>query len=251
MSRDEQLLRDCHVLFGPGIHVDMRFLDSLEMSHLKSAFRRRALATHPDLFVNEHPESRQYRNDLFISARESYQRLCQFVASQASRRAFQWLTANYTNWASGAPSSTFGSSFHRNPFTPQSRYSPNLAPWWPLRTGEYLYYTKVINWKLLVNSLVWQKQHRPRIGDIAQRWGWISEEEIRPCLFNRPYGFQLGRVLVWNGLISEYQLGILLARQSQLQKPIGRYYILQNCFSEFDFQRYLHDLRVHNHRWRK
>jgi hypothetical protein len=118
-----------------------------------------------------------------------------------------------------------------------------------VRTGEYLYFSGVVNWKTLIAALVWQRQQREALGEIARRWGWLSEAEVYSLLSERRRGERLGDILLRRGLVNSFQLNMLLRHQENSQKRLGRYFIEHNLFSENELIRYLEDLKRHNLRW--
>lgn len=276
MHQFDELLRDCSLLFGREAVVNRQFLESLQLPVLKTAFRRRALLTHPDLFSGQGQAVQRHYAEMFMGASEAYKRLSQFIVTRASIvQPTTPLRPSGPRNSSAGPRPTpppppppfssqrqrsAGSAGERNPFTRPSAdfgfssspriYVPSLAPGWPLRTGEFLYYAKVISWKLLIAAIVWQRQQRERIGEIAQRWGWLSESEILEINSQRYLGERLGEVLVRHEWITQFQLSMLLWQQRKSQSPIGRFFIHRGLLSESGLQRCLADLSRHNQKWR-
>ncbi len=254
MQGFDELLRDCRLLFGSEAVISQRFLESLQLPVLKTAFRRRALATHPDLFSGQAPSIQKYHAELFMGASEAYQRLAVYLSARRSRPGAAAGPRHSQPRATYAPRSWPGRDSH---FRKDSRragskvYTPHSAPAWPLRTGEYLYYSKVISWKLLIAAIVWQRHQRARIGEIAQRWGWLSESDIRGILFSKYPGERLGEVLLRSAWITPFQLSTLLWHQRKLQRPIGRYFVEKGEISEISLQAYLTDLEEHNRKFRR
>ena len=128
-------------------------------------------------------------------------------------------------------------------------YAPDRVPNWQVRTGEFLYFAGVVSWKQLISALVWQKQQRLALGEIASRWGWLSELEIMDLLNDRRRGERVGEILLRHGFISDFQLAMLLRHQEKTQKPLGGFFIENGLFSEPQLLRYLDDLRHHNQKW--
>jgi hypothetical protein len=265
MDRWDELLKDCRLLFGRNAVVDRQFLESLQLVALKSAFRRAALVTHPDLYSGQSKSVQNRHAELFIGASEAYKRLSLFLTGKGFR-----LNASQATYASaagrrpprpspaqpdrsGARSSGPGQT---EPGTPAGArpphcgriYAPDCAPAWPLRTGEFLYYSKVISWKLLISAIVWQRRQRERIGEIARRWGWLSEDQLLEVAAGRYLGERIGEVLLRHDRLTPFQLRTLLHFQRKSQQPIGRFFVEQRLLSERELDRYLVDLGEHN-RW--
>ena len=268
MDRWEELLRDCRLLFGRDAAVDRQFLESLQLTSLKSAFRRAALATHPDLYSGRSKSIQNRHAEMFMGASAAYKRLTLFLtrkgpalrASDPQRATAREGTARNPRPAQPGRSKPANSRHpRREPFsaadmrpTPRVRiYAPDCAPAWPLRTGEFLYYSKVISWKLLISAIVWQRQQRERVGEIAQRWGWLSEYQLLQVAAGRVLGERIGEVLLRNNWLTPFQLRTLLHYQRKSQQPIGRYFVERSVLSERDLDRYLIDLGEHNGKCRE
>ncbi|MEM5789358.1 MAG: hypothetical protein AAGU11_18760, partial [Syntrophobacteraceae bacterium] len=115
-----------------------------------------------------------------------------------------------------------------------------------LRFGEFLYYSGAIPWKFLIKALVWQSSQRPRIGEIAQRWRWLTEMQIAELLRNRRPGERVGEILLHNGLLTPFQLNVLLSHQRRIQRPIGEFFILQKILARQDIRDFLRRQERHN-----
>ncbi|RPI21608.1 MAG: hypothetical protein EHM61_24325 [Acidobacteria bacterium] len=248
MYQFDDLQRACQVLFGQDLVIDQQFLLGLDNAHLKQAYRKQALATHPDRFAGRGDAVQARNAHLFRQVNEAYQKLSRHLAVRSDRYRNHAIFAGpdlrpprkkrETVWS--PPGSKAGES---------SIYSPEKVPRWPLRTGEYLYFSGVVNWKTLISALVWQRRQREALGEIARRWGWLSEAEVLSLLRERKRGERLGEILLRRGLVNDFQLGMLLRHQEKNQRPLGRYFVEHNLFSELKLIRYLEDLKRHNSKW--
>jgi hypothetical protein len=108
----------------------------------------------------------------------------------------------------------------------------------------------VIPWKQLISAILWQRQQRAKIGEIAQRWGWLSEMEIREAARSKYMGEKLGETLLRCQRITPFQLSTLLWQQRKSQQPIGRFFIENGLISEASLSRFLADLQSHNRKFR-
>lgn len=248
MYHFDDLQRACQILFGQYLVVDQQFLFDLDNSHLKRAYRKRALATHPDRFADQAESVRALLARQFREANEAYQKLTRHLALRAGANrnhgifvGFDLRSARKTRETVWNPAGAKGGN---------SRiYDPTKVPGWPVRTGEYLYYSGVVNWKTFISALVWQRQQREALGEIARRWGWLSENEVFALLAERRRGERLGEILLRRGLVNSFQLNMLLRHQEKSQKQLGRYFIENDLFSESELIRYLEDLKRHNLKW--
>jgi len=245
----DDLQRACQILFGQDQIIDRQFLLNLDNSHLKQAYRKKALATHPDRFADQAKAIQAVQATQFREANEAYQKLTRHLAlrSRASRNH-----GIFAGFDVRAAKRATRETVWTPPGTKQGNgriYDPNKVPRWPLRTGEYLYFSGVVNWKALISALVWQRQQREALGEIARRWGWLSEAEVFSLLAERKRGERLGDILIRRGLVNSFQLNMLLRHQEKSQKQLGRYFIEQDLFSEPELIRYLEDLKRHNLKW--
>lgn len=248
MYHFDDLQRACQILFGQDLVVDQQFLLDLDNSHLKQAYRKKALATHPDRFADQAESVQAMHARQFREASEAYQKLTRHLALRAGSNRNHGIFAGFdlrstkktreTVWTPPGPKAGNGRI-----------YDPNKVPHWSVRTGEYLYFSGVVNWKTLIAALVWQRQQREALGEIARRWGWLSEAEIYSLLAERKRGERLGEILLRRGLVNSFQLNMLLRHQENNQKRLGRYFIEHAVFSESELIRYLEDLRRHNLKW--
>ena len=71
---EQDLHNACQVLFGADIAVSRGFLDYLQLSGLKSAYRKKALETHPDSLNNESLLNGK-NCDLFMAVQQAYERI--------------------------------------------------------------------------------------------------------------------------------------------------------------------------------
>jgi len=91
--------------------------------------------------------------------------------------------------------------------------------------GQFLYYSGVISMRQMWDAVVWQKIQRPRLGDIACQLRWLSPFDIQNILRRRKRGELFGEFGLRTGLLSFYQVLVLLGRQKILQPRIGNYFI--------------------------
>ena len=244
MYQFNDLASACRALFGPELVVSEQFLSSLTSSAVKQAYRKRALATHPDRAAHLPKGAQAERTRLFREASDSYQKLCRYLNIKAGgARAHRIVTPSEAHfWKAAARERTQSG----RPTGTSRVYAPDKAPHWPLRTGEFLYFSGIVDWRALIAALVWQRHQREALGEIASRWGWLSETDVLLLLCDRQSGERLGDILMRRQLISPFQLAMLLRHQANTQKPLGKYFIERGLFSEPDLACYLDDLRRHN-----
>jgi len=255
MFRFEELSHACRLLFGEHMEIGQDFVLSLDHSALKKAYRTKALSTHPDRCAALGRQSQAQATARFQDVNLAYQTLSKYLNQRSGNgRPKPIFTAEEVrSWKRSASGRTWtpraGQQDRRPPWETAQRvrvYAPDKVPNWQVRTGEFLYFAGVVSWNQLISALVWQKQQRLALGEIARRWGWLSEPEVMDLLNDRKRGERLGEILLRHGFISDFQLSMLLRHQEKTQKPLGRFFIQNGLFSEPQLLRYLDDLRHHN-----
>jgi hypothetical protein len=81
-AEEQQLLRSCALLFGPDLHLSREFLEYLQLSGLKGAYRKRALETHPDRLFSRDRLQRQGSIESFHAVRNAYEELLHFLQAR-------------------------------------------------------------------------------------------------------------------------------------------------------------------------
>jgi hypothetical protein len=215
------LLEAYRVLFGVS-RFDPTHLQRVNMDAVKRAYRRLALQTHPDRFILQSSGETRVHDERFRKVNEAYQVLTRYLARRR-------------------PSTPFRVS-------PRPRSNP-VVPGWRLRIGEFLCYSGAVTWSQLMRVVVQQRRERESLGEIARRWGWVTETTIREVLSRRCPGERLGEALLRESLINSFQLGMLLRFQKSRQTPLGQYFVRQEVLCHSELRQYLDGLRRHNSRF--
>jgi len=245
-----EIFEACRVLFGPGVQVSPEFLRYLHPVGLKSAFRRRALETHPDraraLGIVE--KELQHR---FQTVRRAYDILETFLKTQKRVYAAPGHTQPFRRtaqpgkrpqphgWAPPRPSGT------RRRTRTDHFYQGGL-PRRMLLFGQYLYYAGVISWRTLIDAITWQRLQRPRIGQIAMGWGLLTSRDIVRILTERTLNERFGECALRTGHITQFQHIALIGRQRKLQRPIGEYFVAHGHLSGGQVLHFVSRQRAHN-----
>jgi len=117
--------------------------------------------------------------------------------------------------------------------------------------GHFLYYAGLASWPAIVQALIWQRSSRPRLGELALRHGWLTNDHIRMVLDQRDILQPFGRSAVAMALLSEKQCRHLLMRQQRMQKKIGRFFVESGRLTPEQFARILVRFHLHNGSVRK
>ncbi|HVO67340.1 MAG TPA: DnaJ domain-containing protein [Syntrophales bacterium] len=255
-----ELFNACSVLFGNDVAVSANFLKYLKVPGLKAAYRKRAFETHPDraATLSESPSNLEER---FKEVTLAYERLSTFIESPWKYSLWNYpfhKTAKY-NSAARTPR-TYGWQDQRTPgndyrhggsYGLREHYWQGNLPKTKLFLGRYLYYSRIISMRSLIEAIVWQKRQRPTVGNIAVQWDWLTQDDIRSILSMRNPGEKFCECALRCGYLSSYQQSILLVRQQMLQPRIGNYFINQNIVTQQEMEYIADQLRVHNRKyWR-
>ncbi|MBF0487161.1 MAG: hypothetical protein HQK98_03285 [Nitrospirae bacterium] len=297
-----ELYDACRVLFGKEVRIDRQFLEYIQPSGVKSAYRKMALATHPDRIAALGVNLQTGQCGDFRVVAAAYEKLTKYLKLRESGYRFKtnystysegtqrkdysaktwqhpaqntaqnatnsssdktWKANSYysgSTWQNTQQKATAAPNFSGNSgFTQKSAfasldsqktssysYQQKSVPKRKLRIGEYLYYSGVVAWKDLIASIVWQTKQRQRLGEIAARWGWLTEGKILEIMKSRNRGERLGDALVRLKIITPFQCNMLVWQQQKSQNPLGKYFTAERLVSENDLTRHLTNLKSHN-----
>ena len=277
VAAEKELFRSCEIIFGPELSISREFLDYLQLSGIKSAYRKRAMETHPDRAGLENDRVQRQHHDLFHSVQEAYENLITFLdakekgyclpppARQAQPRQSprpapvkpqRPQPAKASRTAAGprpqARTGTrtqagFGNSAGQPStfWNTESLYQGTL-PNRRLLLGHFLYYSGLINWRTIIQALIWQRTERPRLGEIGQRFGLLNEADVVQILRNRPTLQPFGQTAMDMGLLSQPQLQMLVAHQKRLQKKFGEFFLEKRILQAGELRALLQQYQEHN-----
>jgi len=257
VSTPTDLFNACSVLFGTNVNVSADFLKYLKVPGLKAAYRKKAFETHPDraMALAESPLSLEER---FKEVTLAYEQLSAFIESPWKHSLW-----NYAFQRTASPDSTMryrkthdqGSSGngcrHSRSHGLREHFWQGNLPKTKLFLGRYLYYSRIISMRSLIEAIVWQKRQRPMVGSIAVQWDWLTQDNIRSILTLRNPGEKFCECALRYGYLSPYQQSILLVRQQMLQPRIGSYFIDQNIVTPQKMEYIVNQLRLHNRKYRR
>lgn len=277
ITTEHELHRACEVIFGPELVVTREFLEYLQPSGVKSAYRKRAMETHPDRLTATDLVLQQQNNELFCAVQSSYEHLLQYL--QAREHGFHlpprpaprppaWPTGR----ASGAahrptpdakPTARGGFRAHNAHTAPPRQGRPDRPaftdwnveqryrgplPHRRLLLGHFLYYSGIASWRMVVQALLWQRTQRPRLGELGQRFGLLHEEEITQILRSKTLLEPFGASAIALGYLTEIQVQVLVHHQQRLQRKFGEYFLEKKILRPEQFALLLHQYHTHNAR---
>ncbi|MDZ4186025.1 MAG: DnaJ domain-containing protein [Desulfuromonadales bacterium] len=130
-------------------------------------------------------------------------------------------------------------------------YTGSALPGRSLRLGEYLFCRQLISWETLIQAIVWQYRHRPRLGEIALDLHYLTHREIRDILKRKNPSEPFGQAAVRLGLLNDYRCLVILGRQRRYGVPLGRFFLDHGIVTEAELDRYVQENRLHNIRYYK
>ncbi len=230
------------VMFGPLSGPAEHFLCGLEEARLREVFRSRALQTHPDrsAVLGQDPQRLQER---FLKLVWAYDTLRAALGGAAGPEPVSRRERSSRRVSPCPPSSS--------PSPPRPRaehFYRGPLPRRVLRLGEFLYYSGQVSWQSLISSLVWQKRHRPRFGQVAVSWRLLTPRQTELVLRRRQWGERFGECAVRLGLMVPFWVRSILLHQSRRQPRLGGYFLEQGLLSPAELQRWLQRLAEHNRR---
>lgn len=227
----------CGLLFGPEVEISLDFLKYLEPSGLRSAYRKKALETHPDrakaLGRDEAKMSERFRE-----ATLAYERLIPIVRNKGTvllrGQSSAKINCEKTN-AKRQVKRGFSDLFYTKEIPKRE-----------LLLGQFLYYSGLISWRTLIRAITWQRRQRPLIGQIALEWKMISRNEIQRILMWRNFRGKFGERAIRLGCLSRFQLMALLGKQRNLQCPIGEFFVNEGILRPQDMEVMAERQEIHN-----
>lgn len=245
------LLAALRLLFGPEVQITNQFLDYVQPSGVRRAYRLRVLETHPDL-------GRGARES-FLAVRDAYGLLMEHLLERGQgRESAVPLTNEPGSGFNSRPSPSDDEPLVVRPFAlvrerrvfaataAGERFYRGAMPRRVLRFGHFLYYAGLTNWRTISRILIWQRIQRPRLGEVCRMEGLLSTTEISRVLTRQPARLRFGETAVAMGLLSRAQVNQLLARQARLQKRFGTILVERRLIDRAVLQELLIRFQRHN-----
>ena len=273
---EEELYRSCRLIFGKDLKVSPDFLQYLQLSGIKKAYRKKALEFHPDRGFCQTLTMQHSMANQFIDVHQAYEKLLAYLeardkgfeldisfrssSTQKDKNEVKRTNQNstpsrnryYQKKVNGFQHKKNNSgqqktSFHGPPLDPQSLYRGPL-PNCQLLFGRYLYYSGLINLHTIGQALVWQRSQRPCFGEIGRRMGLMDEQDTFKILRQQKDRLLFGELALRLGILTQGQLQIILLHQKKLHKRIGQYFVTKNYWGTVMLKAHIAAHRNHNSR---
>jgi hypothetical protein len=246
---ETQLFDACRVLF-PGALIEHEFLRLLQLQSVKSGYRKLAKKYHPDCCSFLHDTSQMA--EMFQKVNLAYQLLCSYIRDRdlaLAHRPYARPSATMRDTKPrkpGAESAFRPRQQNSRPAKPARNpsdvYYDGPLPDLPLKLGLFLYYKGVVPYSAVVKALIWQRDMRPPIGELAVAWGWLEPYFISVIQSATEISGNFGERAVQLGLLPQSQIAVLVLQQKLMQAHTGTYFVGKGYVTEYELNQYLREL---------
>ena len=245
LTQERRFLSACRVLFGSEVEAGRDFLNYLQLEGVRAAYHNRAKLTHPDRFPGADLDFLRLQAEKFQRVVGAYDVLHDFLKARERGIGFA------RRPAAGPPRPP------RRPETPlrhaSSRVRPAptlvrpaaLLPRRRLPFGLFLCHHGIISYGDLARALVWQRQQRPRLGDLARLWGRLSEPQVQVILGDEGRR-RFGEKAIALGLLNQFQVDTMIHYQRSRQQPLGTFFVDEGLIAPRHLSQLLVALHEHN-----
>ncbi len=262
--KDKQILKAYRLLFSHENNINIDSIKSLNIKLIKSAYRTKALETHPDraklLGINEHVLAMKF-NEISRAYKDLYEFICcdrgpstgfmknrprqRYTASQnnnSDRTGQKYTYSGKKDKGFYSEKKTQGSREKNGPENtgePKGKNTRWIIKNHKLLFGQYLFFSGLITFSTLLDAIFWQRKQRDLYGKIALNWGIINPDDILTILRGRKPLEKFGDCALRLGFINQLQHRAILFKQSKMQKKLGEYFVKNGIISRGDLQRFL------------
>lgn len=118
-----------------------------------------------------------------------------------------------------------------------------------LRLGTFLYYRGLISYYHVMESIAWQKDRRPLIGQMAMQIDKLTSDKFARIIIHVKNGGCFGSIARKQNLLSDSVIAALVKAQEKYDCRIGRYFIEKRILSEDMVHKLANEMRLHNQRF--
>jgi hypothetical protein len=261
------LIDACATLLGPQARKGGQgFLHQLDISVIRQAYRRLAVASHPDAGLRQGAKPGSNDGKRFIEASRAYELLMGYLLKRrspaapatprakprpgpaAERPSAKKHPGQEKKHAGEKTASGAGSARGAGPSARSPLYYHGPLPRRRLRLAEFLYYSGRVSWQSLIASIVWQRTSKPKFGELAKELRAISGRDLVNILRAKRRHEQTGETARRLRLLSAEEVARILRLQRARHKPIGRYFVEKERMPSAELARILWELFRHNAR---
>lgn len=260
---NEEILNAFYLLFDLDSATSIDFVDHIKIDEIKNAYRRKALETHPDR-ARYFNVSELEMSERFKEINLAYEKLSAFTMSNSSlfhhnekhcksncykpKPEYPFGKRDNKRNYSSSKYNNSSETTYRNDKGFKDVYFNGSLPRIELMLGQFLYYSGIISWEMLINSIVWQRRQRPLFGEIAKEWNILSEEDIYNILNRIKINDKIGEYALRNGYINQFEHMAIIGRQRYYKCPIGKYFLNNRIITINDLEDKLMEQYIHNYK---
>ncbi len=266
--RDKHILKAYRLLFSQESNINIDLIKSLNIKKIKSAYRTRALETHPDraklLGVNEKVLTMKF-NEISNAYKALYEFIscCSVPAASLKKRhtSKPFSGSGNKNKNRAGSQNRYTGKTQKNPYSEKEKKGSfdrkeagkTRDPKWERKTGvrknyrllfgQYLFFSGYITFSALLDAIFWQRQQRDLYGTIALKWGIIKKNDILTILKSKEPLEKFGDCAVRLGYLKEFQHKAILYKQSKTQQQLGEYFVNKGMISREELHRILREYK--------
>ena len=144
------------------------------------------------------------------------------------------------------PYSKYQHTKHKYSRASYSSHKKRVLPKLKLRLCRFLYHKGIINYKTIINALVWQLKNRPKVGEIALLNKFITFEKILDTIKNRKIGEKFCEAAVRLDHLNTHHVSHIFKIQNSYNAPIGKYFLEKRILTRNQLHSILLELKKHN-----
>ena len=116
--------------------------------------------------------------------------------------------------------------------------------------GTFLYYRGLISYYQVIESIAWQKNRRPLIGQMAMQIGKLTANQFARIMVHVKNGECFGTIARKQKLLSNSVIQTLVKAQEKYDCRIGRYFVEKRILSDDEIRKLEEEMCRHNKKFR-
>ncbi len=205
-------------------------IQNLNQDSLKSAYKKLVFNNHPDRFKYLNLKESELKSRM-ININSAYENIFSFLKNKKNPATFHRKQP----------------SANKKHVNPKTDFRKHIIPQKKIFFGQFLFYSGNINLNTLISALTWQRCNRDNFGKIALNWKILDNVKLIDVLKKKQQLEKIGECALRLGYINSFQLTAILAKQKNLKKPIGEYFIKNNLIDKNDIERFVILHKQHNY----
>ena len=227
----KEVIYSYNLFFPNEKNVTEIIIQNLNPDSLKSAYKKLVFQNHPDRYKYLNLRETELKKRM-ININCAYENISFFLKNKISN-----------TYHRKQP------SVNKKHAKPKTDSVGHTVPQKKIFFGQFLFYSGKINLNTLISALNWQRCHRDIFGKIALNWKILDSSKLAEVLKKKQPFEKIGECAFRLGYINNFQLSAILAKQKNLKKPIGEYFIKNNLIDKNDIERFVILHKQHNYQY--